>query len=181
MKYDSQKHHRQSIRLHGYDYSQTGGYFLTIVTHDHECLFGDIINGEMVLNDFGKIVQQEWLKTPKIRPEIKLDNFIVMPNHVHGIIMIIDNFGGNRTDLGAYGGTSLRNLKPKSIGSIMAGFKSVVTKCINKHRGTPGVPVWQRNYWEHVIRDEYDLNRIREYIINNPLHWDMDNENPDRL
>jgi len=178
MKYDSKKHHRRSIRLKGYDYSQPGGYYVTVVTYNRECLFGEIVDGKMILNELGRIVYDEWIKTAEIRDEIELDEFIIMPNHIHGIIFIVDNRRGNRR-VGAHGCAPLRR-QPKSIGSIMAGFKSAVTKRLNKFRKTPGTPVWQRNYWEHIIRAENDLNKIREYIINNPLQWELDDENPDK-
>lgn len=88
MRYDPDKHHRRSIRLHGYDYAQAGAYFVTICTQNRECLFGDIEDGEMRLNDYGRVVEEEWLRTATIRREVELDAFIVMPNHVHGIIVI---------------------------------------------------------------------------------------------
>jgi len=174
MKFDPEKHHRRSIRLPEYDYSQPGGYYITILTHNRECLFGDVVDGKMVLNDAGKIVRDEWLKTAEIRTEIELDEFIVMPNHVHGIIFIVDGYRRGDPPVAP----TKPGPKPKSIGSIMAGFKSAVTKRINQMRNTSEFTVWQRNYWEHIIRDEHDLNRIREYIINNPLRWELDNDNP---
>jgi len=148
-------------------------------------LFGDVVDGEMVLNELGKIVYDEWIKTAEIRNEIELDEFIVMPNHIHGIIFIVDDGhicdrrGDRRvapTNTHAKPGS-----KPKSIGSIMTGFKSAVTKRLNEYRKTPGAPIWQRNYWEHIIRDEHDLNCIREYIMNNPLQWELDDENPNKI
>ncbi len=172
MKYNPEKHHRRSIRLKGYDYSQAGCYYVTIVNQNRECLFGDVVDGEMVLNELGKIVQDEWLKTAQIRKNIELDIFVVMPNHVHGIIIIDANPVG-----------VIRRITPtkprlfsNSLGSIIGQFKSVVTKRIHKM----GIQhfKWQRNYWEHVIRDENELNHIQEYIINNPLKWDFDDENP---
>ena len=181
MKFNPEKHHRRSIRLQGYDYSQPGWYFVTIVTHDRGCLFGEIAGGEMLLNDMGFIVRDEWIKTAEIRPEIWLDEFIIMPNHIHGIIVIVDD---NRRDETRPGGGDRRcrgdrrvaptGPKPKSIGSIMAGFKSAVTKRANEYRGTPGHKLWQRNYWEHIIRNDTELYRIRNYIITNPQNWHKD-------
>jgi len=175
MKYNHDIHHRRSIRLKGYDYSQAGLYFITICTHNRENLFGEIVgaNGicpEMVLNVYGEIVKNEWIKTTKIRSEIELYEFVVMPNHFHGIVEI------RRGDRSAKGDqpvalTIKSGPQQKSIGSLIAGYKSVVTKQINILRNIPGVSVWQRNYYEHVIRDEKSYLKIAEYIINNPLHW----------
>jgi len=155
--------------LQGYDYSSPGAYFVTICTQNRECLFGDIVNGKMVLNDIGKIVADEWIKTGDIRDEIELDAWVVMPNHFHGIVMIRR---GDRPV--APTPTPLPGPRPKSIGSLMSGFKSAVTKRINKIRQTPGISVWQRNFYEHIIRNETELGNIRQYIINNPLNWRSD-------
>ena len=200
MPYDPEIHHRRSIRLKGYDYSQAGAYFITICTHNREFLFGEIIDGQMHLNEIGKIVESEWLKTSDIRDEVELDAFVVMPNHVHGIIVITGNSSPSEPvgahgrapnvdmmadDLGvaavrADGRPPLRR-QPKSIGSIMAGFKSTVTKQINEIRQTPGAPVWQRNYYEHIIRNEKALQRIQRYIIENPQQWVYDQENRNEI
>lgn len=176
------KHNRRSVRLKGYDYSSSGGCFITICTHERQCLFGEIVgaNGcspDMILNKYGKIVQYEWRESAKIRSEIILDQFIVMSNHIHGIVMINKNDNMARTNddiLGANSRSPLQRMKPKSISSFIAGYKSVVTKRINQIRNTHGQPVWQRNYYEHIIRDDKDLNRIREYIVNNPAKWEED-------
>ena len=127
------------------------------------------MNGAMVLNDVGKIVADEWMKSGEIRNEIELDEWVVMPNHFHGIVMVRR---GDRPV--APTPAVLPGPHPKSIGALMSGFKSAVTKRINQMRGTPGAKLWQRNYWERIIRDENELNRIREYIINNPLNWHDD-------
>ncbi len=178
---------RRSIRLSGYDYTQSGAYFLTLVTHQRQLLFGEICSTDVQLNALGMIVMEEWNHTPIIRKEIELDEFVIMPNHIHGIIQILESGAGIRVtpvgalgggEVGAHGRAPLR--LPKSVGSFVAGFKSVVTKRINLVRGTPGFPVWQRNYYEHVIRDEDDLARIRAYIQANPFSWKVDNENPGR-
>ncbi len=217
MSYDPEIHHRRSIRLKGYDYSQAGAYFITICTHERECLFGEIRDGQMHLNEIGKIVETEWLKTAEIRDNVELDAFVVMPNHLHGIIVITGNsktVGAHRSapngddantvgadnrppndgigspvgadsrlpddgigsPVGADGRPPLRR-QPKSIGSIVAGFKSAVTKQINIIRNTPGAPVWQRNYYEHIIRNEEAFTRIQRYIIENPAQWQYDREN----
>ena len=164
MIYDPNIHHRRSIRLPEYDYSQIGGYFVTIVTQDRECLFGDVVDKKMILNNAGKMIQRIWNELPTRFPNIELDEYIVMPNHFHGILIIIKK-------------------SSKSLGDIVGAFKSITT-----HKYILGVKnnrwqrfnkkLWQRNYWEHIIRDENDLNRIREYINNNPFDWESDNENP---
>src|SRR4030042_4816166 len=187
--FDPKIHHRRSIRLKNYDYSKPGAYFITLCTHRRECILGDIVDGNIQLNQFGEIVREEWLRTEQIRPEITMDEFMVMPNHMHGIIMIRNdipnksvgayiNAPGDRTHLHtpwdrAHRRTPLRR-EPKTLGSIIAGFKSVVTHRINSLRKIPLTPIWQRNYYEHVIRDEDNLNRIRQYIIDNPSKWDED-------
>ncbi len=175
MRFDPEKHHRRSIRLPGYDYSQSGSYFITICTHNRECLFGEIVNNEMVLNEYGNIVKNCWIETKIIRPGIQLDEFVVMPNHFHGIIVITDEY---RKNVGAYCDTPLHENRfhspSRTIGSIVRGFKSQTTKQINQIRQTPGMPVWQRNYYEHIVRDKMDLHRIRQYIMDNPKNWEMD-------
>ncbi len=205
------KYRIESIRLPGYDYSRPGAYFITIVVHNRQCLFGEIVNGEMTLNEFGEIVKTEWQKTGALRPNIDVDAFVVMPNHLHGILIITDNDDlyhhhnrnrnrdRNRRDtlqrvstesesesesesgMGMEPGMGMGTIeqfgKPthNSIPTIVRLFKSTVTKQINQIRQTLGIPVWQRNYYEHIIRNDDELNKIREYIINNPLTWKTDN------
>ena len=255
---DPRKHHRRSIRLQGYDYSQAGAYFITICTHGREYLFGEIVDGEMMLNELGRIVQEEWEKTPAIRLEIELDEFVVMPDHIHGIVIIRESPGGgddvgnhvgaycddvgdhvvahgddvgnhvgaygddvgnhvgaycddvgdhvgaycddvgNRVGaygndvgnhVGAYCHTPLHtphqnNHTPfrsptKTIGSMVRGFKAASTRSINARRFSPGAPVWQRNYYEHIIRNDAEWKQIREYIEYNPICWKEDSEYPD--
>jgi len=176
MACDTDQHHRRSLRLPGYDYTREGAYFVTICTHHRACLFGEIVDDEMRLNGAGLMVQEEWLRSAEVRTEIELspDEFVVMPNHIHGIVWI--------TEVGAHGRAPLQKTlhrQPCSLASFIAGFKSITTKRINEHRATPGVSVWQRNYYEHIIRDDHALNQIREYIVNNPMQWAMDRENPD--
>lgn len=170
-------HHRRSIRLRNYDYSSAGAYFVTICTWQRECLFGDIVDGEMRLNESGNIVLAEWERTPEIRKEIELDMAVIMPNHF--LVCIVDG--------GTVGATRRSPLQsrlrqpgpiPRSLGAFVAGFKSATTKQINIIRANPGCPVWQRNYYERVIRNAEELGRAREYIVNNPLKWALDKENP---
>jgi len=179
MKYNLEKHHRHSVRLKGYDYSCTGAYFITICAWNRECIFGEIIEGEIKLNACGTIVQQEWMRTRDLRPNIELDEFVVMPNHFHGIVII--NAGNICRDMARHAPTGRQFAKPiaNSLSTVIGAFKSSVTKLINILRNTPGMPVWQRNYFERVIRNEKELFRIREYIRINPAQWDIDEENPD--
>ena len=175
---DSVPHHRRSLRLREYDYSQAGAYFITICTKNRECTFGDVLDGEMVLNDAGRIVAEEWMKSADVRNEIELDAFVVMPNHIHGVVFIRR---GDRPVAPTSEPILAPGPKPKSIGSFIGGFKPIVTKRINELRDSRGTPVWQRNYYEHVIRDEDDMNRICQYILDNPARWDEDENHPERM
>lgn len=175
MRYDPKIRHRHSIRLQGYDYSQAGAYYITIVTWQRERLFGEVVDGGIQLNPLGEIVRREWFKTAELRQNVELfeDEFVVMPNHVHGIIVITDTGRGDRL----VAPTPQPGPAPRSIGAMIAGFKSAVTKRINERRNSPGVPVWQRNYYEHIIRTEQEHQRIYAYILANPLNWENDGEN----
>jgi len=224
MKYTPTIHHRRSIRLKGYDYSQAGMYFVTLCCQDMICRFGKIENGEMILNDFGKIAIDEWLKTAEIRKTVVLHDFIVMPNHFHGIIEltqpvgnagnagVVGNVGALRDDVGAlrddvgalrddvgalratplrettslpvtrpYSRTDVKNeymssISPKcgELATIVRAFKSAVTKQINELRNTRGEKLWQRDYWENIIRNDKFYQYIANYIINNPAKWGND-------
>lgn len=209
---DDGPHRRRSIRLKGHDYAGGGVYFVTIVTQGRACLFGDVVEGAVRLNRYGESVREEWEGSAQIRPEIRLDAYVIMPNHVHGIVVINADGSPAASDgaragagadgvvahgvgrhvgahhvgehaVGAHGRAPLRGLArpPRSLGSFVAGFKSAAAKRINQMRGTPGAAVWQRNFYEHVIRNDEDLNRLRQYIQDNPLRWAEDSENPHRL
>jgi len=196
-KFDPKKKHRRSIRLKGYDYSQAGAYYVTIVAWHRECLFGEVVNGEMKLNRHGEIIQAEWFELPKRLPYIELGVFMVMPNHFHGILFFFDNVGATRQGLtnAHSGNVSLPNVvidgidgsplprgpQPKSLGAIIAQFKSRVTKRLWKIPSLNGTPIWQRNYYEHIIRNEQDLQNKKDYIEANPMLWDEDDENPNHI
>jgi putative transposase len=187
--------HRRSIRLKGYDYTQPGAYFVTVCTHRREFLFGDVVNGEVVMNGFGAVVDYQWRQIPRFSPNTMLDEFVVMPNHFHGIVIIV----GDETNVGAkhpclnsgkadgidtggcFAPTTERphGTAPGSLSAVIQNFISVTTRKINRMRRTPGRKLWQRNYHEHIIRNDAELNRIREYIRNNPLKWAEDRENPE--
>ena len=171
---------RKSIRLRGYSYDQAGAYFVTVVTRGRMTLLGDVIDGEMRLNDTGRMISQlwEWLETRY--PYVRLDEYVVMPNHLHGVIALGDlDAGGSRT-APTHGRNSRRvNSAPrKSLGKLVGAFKTVTTKQANLAKDTPGQVLWQRNCYERIIRDDEEWNRIREYIANNPLKWEDDSENP---
>lgn len=167
------KRQRRSIRLQSYDYTQPGAYFVTICTHQRMSLFGEVINGEMQLNQYGKIVGEVWFKTVQVRRNVVLhsNELIVMPNHLHGIIRITDV--ATIRHVASPNGT----LVSGSLGAIIGQIKSIATKQINALRNAPGAPVWQRNYWEHIIRTEVALDAIRHYIVNNPQRWHLDRYN----
>jgi REP element-mobilizing transposase RayT len=144
---------------------------VTICTKDREDLFGHITSDEMYLNQYGKIVESSWKELPKHYPTIILDEFVVVPNHVHGIIIIINDLVGARH-------ASPLQKKSNLLGNIIGSFKSAVTKKINEIRNTPGISIWQRNYYDHIIRNERSLYKIREYIRTNKERWAWDKENP---
>jgi len=191
------KPNRRSIRWSGYDYSQPGAYFVTICTHNRECLFGHIVGAQMVLNDAGRMVQTVWDRLPNHYSHVELDSWTIMPNHVHGIIILTVG-AGFKPAPGSSGKPEFNllpvdetGLKPNQragykpaptvrhgLPEIVRGFKTFSSRRINKSRGTVGTPVWQKNYYEHVIRNDRELNRIREYIISNPARWATDKENP---
>ena len=195
MSYNPNIHHRRSNRLFGYDYSQAGAYFVTICTNNRECLFCDFVEGQMWLNDAGKMVDRWYNELENKFPDIQCCEFVCMPNHVHFITIntamdtvgadlrvrpcsshIHDYFGYNRVNqkAGEHAGSPLRR--------VVQWFKTMTTneyiRGVKQSGWTPfSGKLWQRNYWDHVIRDEADLQRIREYIQNNPMRWDLDSLN----
>ena len=173
-------YHRRSLRLKKYDYSQPGAYFITICTQGHECLLGEIKDSQMLVNSAGNIVQQCWHDLPNHYPGLELDSFGIMPNHLHGILVL----GKERTDFNLRAGfkpapTKIRAPKVHGIPEIVRGFKTFSARRINRICQTTGVKFWQRSYYEHVVRSEKELDRIRQYIIYNPLSWSLDRENPE--
>lgn len=168
---NSNRHHRRSIRLQKYDYSEIGAYFITICTYNRECLFGDIVNDAVILNELGVIAHDEWLRTVEMRKDIGLDEFVIMPNHLHGVITI-KGHAQRAPTFEQFG-------KPtsSSVPTIIRGYKSAVTKQINEVYRAHEIKVWQRGYYEHVIRNEKSFCQIREYIVNNPMNWQQDEMN----
>ena len=175
---------RRSIRLQGYDYSQVGAYYITVCTRDRECLFGDVVNGQMKLNEAGKIIQSVWEGLPHFYEGIELNAFIIMPNHVHGVIVIWAQVGAiHEFPLSAIGKSltiveRVSDRRRMLLAKLVGRFKMVTAKQINALRGSSGQPLWQRNYYEHVIHDGRSLNHIRQYIADNLVQWGFDRENP---
>jgi REP element-mobilizing transposase RayT len=211
MSYNPEIHKRKSIRLKGYDYSQEGLYFITLCCQNRECLFGQIHNGSMILNDAGKMIENEWLNLENRFPNIELHEFIVMPNHFHGILKIVGAAlvaaQSTQSTLVAAQSTPVRaalvdaqstlavaqnemetqtiegqpqGIAPtKTIGDMMGAFKSITT--VEYIRGVKNLgwkpfdgKIWQRNYYEHIIRNEQSYQNISNYIINNPAKWQDD-------
>ena len=184
---------RRSIRLPHYDYRDEGAYFITICTHHHLCLFGYVMDDIVEHTSYGRIAADAWLAIPQHFTHVALDHYVVMPNHVHGILFIEDhpkadlgarhtaNEDNKEADVGAQYIVPLHSTK-RSFGSMVAGslpsivrtYKAAVTREINRTLGMPSAKIWQRNYYEHIIRSERDLNRIRDYILTNPARWAED-------
>jgi REP element-mobilizing transposase RayT len=160
MSYSPDRRHRYSIRLRGYDYAQAGAYFVTLCVQGRAALFGRVVDGAVELTEIGRIVAEEWEHTPALRPNVVLDTFVVMPDHLHRIVVIV------RRDDGAARPEAARPRSPAhSLGAIVRGFKAAVVR-------RAGTPIWQRNYYEHIIRNDADLDRIRHYIATNPARWE---------
>jgi putative transposase len=152
MKYNPKIHHRHSIRLRGYDYASSGAYFITICTHDRQHLFGDIVDGKMAESQLGQVARQHWQRLSRHHRNLAIDEFVVMPDHFHGILTLQEPLG-------------------TPISEIIRGFKTFSAREINRIRQKQGTPVWQRNYYERIIRSQPALNRVRQYIIENPKNW----------
>ena len=198
--YNPQMHNRRSIRFKGYDYTQAGLYFITICCQNRACLFGEIENGKMMLNDAGAIANDCWLNIPNHFPNAILHEYVIMPNHVHGIIELVgannhspvselhspktvgaNNHSPKTKNVSVIGDNRAKNVSPlrspsKTVGSVVRGFKIGVTKWMRQN--TDIFHIWQRNYWEHIIRDDISYENISQYIINNPTKWNNDKLNP---
>jgi REP element-mobilizing transposase RayT len=158
---------RKALRLKNYDYSSPGAYFATICSHERQSIFGEIRNGVMGLNELGSLIWEIWDTLDARFPAMERDEFVVMPNHVHAVIVV----PGTPREAGA---------AKLALGTIVCALKSVATREVNRLRGTPGGVLWQGRYHDHIIRDEQELFRICKYIAENPLKWQIDRENPDR-
>ena len=177
--YNSAIHRRRSIRLRDYDYASSGIYFVTVCTKNKECRFGDVADGEMGLNEAGKIIQTTWDALPRRYANIDLDVFVVMPTHVHGVIVLTDRplVGAGLALPGSKGAAS----SAPTLGDVIRTFKSVSAIRVNRLLMRTGQPMWHRNYYEHIIRSQDEFDKIREYIVNNPVRWVFDHENPATL
>jgi putative transposase len=197
MRFNPDIHHRRFIRLKEYDYSGQGAYFITLCTHHRECLFGAVTDGAMIMNDAGQMIDQWWREMLNKYPMINIDAYTVMPNHFHGIIAIVGAAApcshrdeSHNTTVGA----ALRG-RPKAaepgqphrvaptLGNMIDWFKTMTTneyiRGVKRYRWSPFPGrFWQRNYYEHIIRNEQDLTAVREYIVNNPAGWDKDDYHP---
>jgi len=172
-KYNPKNHHRRSIRLPDYDYSQEGWYYVTLCVLGNKCIFGKLTDGQVQLYQYGRIVEDCWKWLAKQYTYVHLDEYVVMPNHLHGIIIIRrDHKGGSRT------APTGNMTKYKSLSRLVGAFKTVSTNQVNIIRNTPGRKLWQRNYYEHIIRNEEELSHIRHYITENPVDWRKNEENP---
>ena len=170
---------RRSIRLPSFDYSSPGAYFVTVCTKNRLCMFGEVTGGEVKLSPFGHIVMRCWHDLENHYAHVELDAFVVMPNHIHGIVVLPDV--DRRADVGAGFEPARPTARNRSHGlpEIVRAFKTFSSRRINEAKATPGESVWQRNYYERVIRDEAELDRARQYILGNPANWSRDSENPD--
>jgi len=211
-KYDPNIHNRRSIRLGWYDYSQDGWYFVTMCTQNHACMFGNILNDQMRLNKGGVMVGTWWRKVGGKFPSVRTDEYIIMPNHFHGIVNIVgaapcgrpitgnnNAYGQPRDESGQPHGVAPtmnnasvqhhgKSRQPRGVaptlGDIVNWFKTMTTnqyiRGVKQNGWLPfGGKLWQRNYYEHIIRKEEELNHTRQYIAENPLNWRTDEENPD--
>ncbi len=160
MPYNPYREPRKSPRLKNYDYAQSGYYFVTLITHQREHLFGEIVDGEVRLSDAGTIARASWTDLPVHYPYVVLDAYVVMPNHVHGILEL------KASAENGYG-----------LPEIVRGFKTYSARRVNLMRETAGFPVWQRSFHDRIIRNDAELNAIRQYILNNPAKWAEDGEN----
>jgi REP element-mobilizing transposase RayT len=190
MTYNPEKHKRTSIRLKGYDYSQPGYYFITICTKNRECIFGIIEYNKVLLNNIGEMVRRWWLELRIKYENIHLDGFVVMPNHIHGILIVSDNEIGVGANLRVRPNKINDNLEKgqtrrsaPTLGDVIRWFKTMTTNEYIKYVKQNGwKPIegklWQRNYYDHIIRKKEDLNKIRQYIKYNPANWELDKNNP---
>ena len=201
---DAPKRQRRSIRLQGYDYTRQGAYFVTICTRNRVCLLGDIVEGRMHLSEAGRLAQAVWEDLPHHYPHVQIDVWVIMPNHMHGIVILTEAQATDddmpvgadpKTDVGAISKTDVgasktdvgAGLKPAptvpaptrhGLSEIVRAFKTFSARRINALHNTVGTPFWQRNYYEHVIRNQSALDQIRQYIADNPARWSEDLENP---
>ncbi len=171
-------HRRRSLRLPRFDYTQQGAYFVTICTRNRACLLGDIVEGRMHLSEAGRLAQVAWEDLPHHYPHVQIDVWVIMPNHMHGIVILAE-VQATEDDMPVDVGAGLKPAPTRhGLPEILRAFKTFSARRINALHNTVGTPFWQRNYYEHIIRNEAALNRIRQYIADNPARWAEDPENP---
>ena len=168
-RYNRFVHNRRSVRLKGYDYTKPGAYFVTVVTRDRKSWFGDVLDGEMQLNDMGQLVTNAWESIATQYSYVKPDAYILMPNHLHGIIVTTEQDTDHTKKSGP---------PRKPLGRLIGAFKTMSTNRVNLNQSTPGWTLWQRGFYDHVIRNDRERDRVREYIVHNPKTWESDLENP---
>jgi REP-associated tyrosine transposase len=171
MKFNPDRHHRRSIRLSGYDYTQPGAYFVTICTRQRECTLGVVQDQTVILSPSGQIAKQCWNALASHFLFLNLDAFVIMPNHLHGIIVITHSEQSKSETAIPVRPSSPKGTQSDSLSAILQNFKSVSTRKINQVHQNRGATVWQRGYYERVIRDDTELSRIRQYIETNPNRW----------
>jgi REP-associated tyrosine transposase len=187
MRRSREVHKRRSIRLHAFDYAAPGEYFVTICSHQRECLFGSAVDGEIQLTETGRVIARCWRAIPTHFPNVQVDAFVIMPNHVHGILRIVDR----RLPVGATymsplraevdpGTSGARRPVAGSLGVVVSTFKAAVTRAARRRGHRSSAPIWQRNYYEHVVRDDRSLHQLRDHIAANPARWAEDSLNPAR-
>jgi putative transposase len=169
---------RRTMRLRGYDYTGAGAYFVTICTFGKACILGHIRDDQMVPSEYGSIVLAAWDDIPNHVAHVDLDAFALMPNHLHAITVIADSPSIAASPRSAGTSTTPRGAASGSLGAIVGSFKAATTRRINALRGSPGATIWQRDFYDHIVRDERSLDRIRHYIGANPSRWAQDDENP---
>jgi REP element-mobilizing transposase RayT len=182
---------RSSIRLKGFDYSQPGGYFVTICVREGGPVLGEISQAEVQLNEVGKIADEIWQKIPSHKPWIELDEYVVMPNHFHGILIVhqfrrgeafaVESRSFDRPHANASPLQPTKGTNPGSISAVIQNFKAISTRKINQTQHTPGKKFWQRGYYDRIIRNEGELIKIRKYILENPMKWELDEYHPAKL
>ncbi len=192
MEKNAKDYNRKSIRFMGYDYTLAGAYFVTIISFRRVCNFGEIEKGEVNYSKIGQVIFDCWQNIPEKFSYVKLDEFTLMPNHLHGILWLLEHRGKGEafsavTDIRRQSKSENASpLRPKgtrsrSLSAVMQNYKSVSTRMVNRKFFKPGNKIWQRNFHDRIIRNNRELNAIRQYIIDNPLNWEMDKDNPANL
>jgi REP element-mobilizing transposase RayT len=174
---------RRSVRLRGFDYRHAGAYFATVCTFRRACILADIVEDQIRLTAAGRVIESAWQMIPEFFPHVELDWFVVMPNHLHGILILHDALRAKHPigpDASPLQGSRPRGTRSGTLSAVMQTAKAMTTRRVHAIPGMEGIRLWQRGFYDHVIRGDTELNRIRSYIEENPLRWALDNENPSR-